>query len=194
MIPVRGTILLLVLLARSPGPVIAQDHGVRHGFWAGLDLGYGSLRRSSDQEPARRDDTFAFALKLGTTLTPSFRPALEFNGWLLEAFNLNDPTKGESLSQDLLILQVYPWPATGFFIKGGVGRTEYTVNRPSQYGSSGWGNTLGAGNDLRVAKDVSLSVVLTYSWGSAGDVRNQLVTIANRQYRAFDVLVGITYH
>jgi len=47
MIPVRGTILLLVLLARSPGPVIAQDHGVRHGFWAGLDLGYGSLRRSS---------------------------------------------------------------------------------------------------------------------------------------------------
>jgi hypothetical protein len=101
----RPILLVLVLLVATPG--WAQENPERHGFWAGAQLGYGSLDRSSDQEPLQRQGVFAMAFRLGCTLHPCLRLGAELNGWLLEAFDPNDPAMGESVSQALVIAQIY---------------------------------------------------------------------------------------
>lgn len=185
--------LLLVLLMLGSQPLIAQEHARRHGFWGSLLIGYGTLHTSSAQETAKRADTFALDLEFGATLTSALRPGLEFNGWLLEAFSINDPSRGESLTQALLLLEVYPWSRTDLFIKGGVGRAMYTANDPLKYGSSGWGGTLGLGYRTHLAHLIKLKAAFNYSVGTTGDVRNAAVTIVGRRYHTFDLMVGIAY-
>jgi hypothetical protein len=174
-------------------PIWSQDQPGRKGLWASVQPGYGSIERSSDQEQRSRHDGFALAFKLGGTVNRYVRLGAELNGWLLESYDLNDPAKGESVSQILAIVQAYPWPSRGLFLKAGAGRATYTNHRPFEFGSSGWGATLGVGYDLRAARKISVTPVANYSRGSLGGVENQLVNIRNRQYSALDFGVAITY-
>lgn len=184
-------ILNLMLLASTPG--WTQSLPERKGFWANIQFGYGWLAKSSDQEPYNREGAFALAFNLGGTLNRYVRLGAELNGWLLEAYDPYDPAKGESVSQILAIVEVYPWPARGLFLKAGVGRATYTNSHPFEFGSSGWGMTIGVGYDLPVGRRISLTPIVNYSLGSLGGVENQLVIIQNRRYSVFDFGIALSY-
>lgn len=184
-------LLSVMLVAAAPG--WTQSKPARRGFWADVQFGYGVLDRSSDQEPHNRQGTFALAFTLGGTLSRYVLLGAELNGWLLEAYSLDDPAKGESVSQALAVVQVYPWPARGLFLKAGVGRATYTNHHPLEFGSSGWGEAIGVGYNWPIGKRISLTPVINYSRGNLGSVANQLVTIRNREYSVFDFGIALTY-
>jgi len=126
------------------------------------------LDRFPDQEPHDRQVAFALAFNLGGTLNRYVRLGAEINGWLLYASDLNDPDEAKSASQILAIVQVYPWPARGLFLKAGAERTNNSSNHPSESGSSGWGGTIGAGYDWPVGRSPFLTPVINYSQSSVG--------------------------
>ena len=174
-------------------PAAAQNGPTRHGFWADVEFGYGQLEMSSDQEPLTRQSVFTLNFALGGWLNPHLRLGGELGGWLLEAFDVWDPSKGESVSQVRAIAQVYPWQERGFFLKAAVGQAIYTNEHPFEFDSKGWGGTIGAGYDLRVSDGFSLTPVVTFNQGTLGQVRNPVMTVRNRRYRAVDVGVAFTY-
>jgi hypothetical protein len=184
-------LLSFMCLAAAPGR--AQTRPERRGFWADVQFGYGVVHRSSDQEPRQQQGTFALAFTLGGTLSRYVRLGGQLNGWLLEGFDVWDPAKGVSVSQALAIAQIYPWPARGLFLKVGAGRATYTNHHPFEFGSSGWGGTIGVGYNVLVGRRFALTPMVNYSGGSLGGVTNQIVTVQNRAYSVFDFGIALTY-
>jgi len=134
------------------------------------------------------------ALALGGTLGNHVRVGGQLHGWLVEGFDAWDPAEGVSVSQAVAVVAVYPWSRRGLFAKAGVGRAYYTDNHPLQFGSSGWGGTVGVGYDLSLGRKFSLTPVVNYSGGSLGSVVNQIVSIHHREFGVFDFGVGLTYN
>jgi hypothetical protein len=192
MIFARHALVLLLILLLVTTPVWAQIP-VRQGLWANMQLGYGSISRSSDQQPRQRQDAFALAYHLGGTLNHHVRLGVELNGWLLEAFDAYDPAKGESVSQVFAVAQVYPYSANNFFLKVGAGRAIYTNSHPFEFDSRGWGETIGVGYDFPIAKKISLTPVINYCRGSLGSVENQVSTVSNRKYSVLEFGIALTY-
>src|SRR5258705_13980183 len=58
----------------------------------------------------------------------------------------------------------------GLFVPGGLGFSNYHVNSAPSFDGTGWGFTAGAGYDIRVGRDVSLTPVVNYVYGAVGDV------------------------
>jgi hypothetical protein len=177
----------------AAAPAWAQSDRTREGFWADIQLGYGVLDTSSDQEPGDQRGTFAFGLSLGSTLNRHVRLGVHIGGWLQEAFDPWDPEKGESVSQFLAVVLVHPWSARALFLRAGAGRAFYTDNDPNGFGSSGWGQTIGVGYDWPVGGRISLTPVVNYGRGTLGHVENALVTIRNRRYRVLEFGLGLSY-
>jgi hypothetical protein len=190
----RGVLfgLSFMLLAGTPG--WTQDRPERSGFWASVQFGYGALDYFSDQEPQRREGTFALAFDVGGTPSRSLRLGVELGGWLMEASDVWDPTTGVSISQLVAFAEVYPWPARGVFLKAGAGRATYTNHHPLQFGSSGWGGTVGIGWDVPVSRRIALTPVVSFSQGGLGSVANLVQTVTDREYRVLDLRIAVTYH
>ena len=189
----RNIVVILAGMLVTGAPGRTPGAPERQWFWASTQFGYGVLDKSSDQETHNQQGTFAMALDLGLTLNHHVRVGVQLNGWLLESYNVWDPAKGESVSQAFVITQVYPWSDCNAFVKAGVGRATYSNSGPLEFGSSGWGQTIGVGYDWPLGRGVSLTSTINYSQGGLGDVHNVLVTIYDRRYRVFDVGVGLTY-
>ena len=189
----RPALILMGLMLTTAGAAAAQGAPERAGFWASVQLGYGALETSSDQEPRDRQGTLALGFNLGASLNRHVRVGAQLSGWLQEGSDIWNPEKGESVSQVLAIVLVYPWSTRGLFLKAGAGRAIYTDHDPDGFGSSGWGATLAAGYDWPVGARLSLTPVVLYARGTLGDVDNALVTIHDRRYHAFELGVALTY-
>ena len=203
----RGPVTIAIAVAAAaavPGPLPAQEppapvasRGVppRHGLWIGLGFGGGQVEHWSDQEPASRRTTLASSVRGGIVVFPALRLGIEANGWGLESGNANDPAKGETLNETLATAQVYPWPSRGFYLKGGVGRGEYHTNHADDWGSSAFGATvLGAGYELRVARDVFVTLAADWARGPLGSADARVVTSTGRRFHGWDLIVGVQYH
>ena len=181
---------LLVAILVGP-PARAQDEPQRKGFWFGAELGYGSLCLESSRESGR-DGRFALALKAGWTVGPRFLLGAQANGWLLEGSNVNDPSEGANLGTFLMITQIYPSRHHGFFVKAGAGYSRLSDNRPTEHGSSGRGAIVGVGYDVPISKRWALTPIVNYNWGQLDDVPVVVPPIFDREYRAVDLMIGIT--
>jgi hypothetical protein len=182
--------IILLFLINSTGWSAPQP--ARRGFWASLQLGYGSVQRTADQEPRDQQDTFAMSYILGGTVTSYLRLGLELNGWLLEPYDVWDPAKGVGISQTFVIMQVYPGRSSGIFLKAGGGRSTFSDSHPTGFNSSGWGATVGLGYDLPLPKNILLTAVINYSNGGLGSVHNQILNVSHRKYKVFDARLAIT--
>ena len=115
-------IIGMTTLGVKPAP--AQINQNLRAWWAGGEIGEGQLSLSSDQVHRDRTPTFALGIFGGHRLGDQARVGLEMNGWLLQASNLNDPTVGESVSNVLGVIDVFPTRKIPLFIRGGgSGRT-----------------------------------------------------------------------
>jgi hypothetical protein len=167
----------------------------RHGLWVGLGFGGGQAEHWSDQEPRSHATVITASLRGGVVLTPHLRLGIEADGWGLEASGYDDPAKGVSINQTLLIVQFYPWAARDLYIKAGYGIGGYQDHHPDGWGSRAFGAvTVGAGYDLRVSRTVSLTVAADWARGPMGSVANLVTTSTGRRFRAWDVILGVQYH
>ena len=134
--------------------VMAEDNFKRSGFWGGIDIGAGFVRLSLEGSDTD-ENNFFLGFKGGYTLTPNFLMGLELSGWLIESSDLNDPSKGEGISQVFLITQYYPISSMGLFAKVGGGYVSHWNNRPGEpQREEGWGLTFGGGYDFSLNKNL----------------------------------------
>ncbi|HVM42896.1 MAG TPA: outer membrane beta-barrel protein [Gemmatimonadales bacterium] len=189
----RALCAALVALALAGSPALAQQP--RHGLWIGFGLGGGGLTRWSDQDARSTAGTLTGSLQGGVVLAPWLRVGLEANGWLLSASDLNDPTKGATVNELLAIARAYPWPSRGLFLKAGYGWASYGTNAAAGLGSSSFGAWLaGAGYELPVARNVSLTFAADWTRSPLGSVTDGVYTATGRRLQGWDLIVGAQYH
>lgn len=145
----RSMLLFPLLAALWTGTTQAQGHPqTREGFWIGFGLGYGSFD-AEDQL-----DGLSLYLAMGGTLNQRVRIGGELNGWTREE-------NGATLSLTSLdaVVQFYPSPTGGFFLKGGLGisQLELDLGIGGNSSRSGGNIILGLGYDGRVGRNFSLT-------------------------------------
>jgi hypothetical protein len=169
----------------------------RHGFWIGLGGGFGSADVTCDDcGSGKRESSGVGYLKLGGTLNEHWRLGGELNLWSKqkEGVTLN-------LYNASATLTLYPRASSGFFLKGGVGLsfvdTEFRQRRTTVTADLGQGLGLlaGAGYDLPISKNFSITPAVDYWYGRPGELKFNGETLArNWRQNVIDVTVGITFH
>lgn len=149
------TLRALALTLLIPAALAAQHPQTRQGFGISLGLGAGSAVFTCDDCPTDWGGTAPSGyLRLGGYLSPSVMLAGESNGW-------SDPD-GASIGAILAVVQWYPMVERGLYLKGGLGYAyadalDFGIDPPSGFGAS-----LGAGYDLRVARNFALTPYINY--------------------------------
>src|SRR2546422_6530023 len=102
----------------------------------------------------------------------------------------------ETMSNVTASVYLYPQARGGFFFTGGLGFSNYYVNSSPSFDGTGWGFTAGAGYDIRVGRDVSLTPVVNYVYGGVGDVNESGVGsfATGWKQHVIDFGVGGTFH
>lgn len=138
-------------------------------WWIGVELGDGQLKLTSDQSTGSRRATFEFGLVGGHRVGKRARIGMDVDGWLLQAYPLNDPTKGESVTNVLGIVDLFPIQKVPLFLRAGAGVALYTNNRPLEFGGTGWAWTAGAGYEFALPKQLGLATIVDFDAGTRGD-------------------------
>ncbi len=173
----------------------ASQPPARHGLWVSFGMGGGQVERWSDQEPMATTTTVTMSVRGGLTVVPALRLGLEINGWGIETSDVADPSKGVTVNETMLIAQVYPWPAMGVYLKGGIGRGGFNTGHAGDIDSHAFGATiLGVGYDVRVARNVFITLAADWARGPLGDANPLVVTSTGRRFRAWALNAGIQYH
>jgi hypothetical protein len=137
------------------GLVEVSDHG-RHGFWGALGVGAGGeafdLRDGAGYSGELYRPTIS--LRLGGTPSRYVRLGGELQGWIDD-----QGSRTESLTSLLFITQFYPAPATGLYLKGGLGlgRSEVDFDEGFGIGDTGFAGVVGAGWEVRVGRRLYLN-------------------------------------
>src|SRR5438034_4505528 len=158
-------------------------------FW----LGYGSANIKCDQcvDSSGVGGVTGF-VKLG--VTPSRNVLI---GGAINVWAHSDGTGNtETISNVTASVYLYPQAKSGFFLTGGLGFSNYYVNSTPSLDGTGWGFTAGAGYDIRVGRDVSLTPVVNSVYGGVGDVNESGVGrfATGRKTYVIDFGVGVTFH
>jgi hypothetical protein len=163
-------------------------------WWAGIELGDGQLKLTSDQHQSSRGAAFAFGIFGGHRVGNRARIGMQVNGWLLEASSLSDPTVGESVSTVLGIFDFFPVRKIPFFFRGGTGLAMYSNNHPGAVGGHGFAWTAGAGYEIPLTNNVGMVPVVDYASGGFGDARNPDAVLTNRRYSVIEFKAGFVWH
>jgi outer membrane protein with beta-barrel domain len=175
-----ATVSVLSVLAVSVAA--AQHPQTRKGFWIGFGFGWGSYGVSCDGcSGLGREGSYTGNLRLGGTLSPHLLLGAETIGW-------SKSEGGSTLTAGNTSLAAfyYPKPAGGVFLSAGVGfSTIQGSSGGSSDGRSGPGFTLGAGYDLRIAANTSITPTLNWVYGHPE---------SGFSHNFYQFGVGITFH
>lgn len=161
-------------------------------WWVSFTLGEGQLKISSVQQQGDRVPRFAMGFEGGHRLRSRARVGLKLGGWLLQPFNQNDPTVGESVSNVTGVVDVFPLGANPVFARGGLGWGSYTNNHPAAINGSGLAWEGGGGYQFRLSKSLRLAPMAEYSAGRlehAGDPGPQ----TDSHYSVFEFKLAVLY-
>ncbi|TFH30736.1 MAG: hypothetical protein E4G97_05240 [Deltaproteobacteria bacterium] len=100
--------LSLLIFWALPGRISAQEDADRSGFVLGGWAGYGQMNVDSENISSSSNGTFSLGFSGGYAITSKFVLGVEVNGWTLESYNLQDPSKGESISNVLIAINYSP--------------------------------------------------------------------------------------
>ena len=124
--PARAILIVHVLSFTCGSPAHAQDDATRHGFWFGVGLGYGSASFACDTcISGSRFGGLNVSLALGGTPNPHLRLGVGLDAW---GYRLG----GDSLKENTTAtasLWYYPRLRGGPFVEGGVGLSDYRVQK-----------------------------------------------------------------
>ena len=187
-----------LFLAVGSSPAWAGHPQERNGFWIGFGGGYGSASASAGCEGCSgdRESSGTAFLKLGGTLNKNVLLGGEMNLWIKEEATNTTLYLGAFTGT----VTVYPQASGGFFLKGGFGSSY--VSSDFQEGSLtasiekwGWAVLVGAGYDIRVGHNISITPCVNYHYGKPGDINLEGVTVFpgwKQDVVSFEV--GITFH
>jgi hypothetical protein len=158
-----SALVAVALVALFALPAHAQDGPRREGFFIGFGFGGGGGEISGDPDVEGGTGW----LTLGGTVSQKVRLAGDFNGF----------AAGEdgdlAVSTSTFSVLFYPTVRSNFFLKGGLGLASATYYGPGPdaYGG-GFGSLVGAGYDIRLGRNFSITPQLTFFGGETGDLKN----------------------
>jgi hypothetical protein len=126
----------------------------------GIGLGWGSMGCSDCA--GEREPGVSGYLKLGGTVNPRLLLGFELNAWTRER---NNTTRSQGNAS--VVAFFYPQARRGFFLKGGVGVStlDRGISEPGYDPQTGIGFLAGAGYDVRVGNNVSLTPYANVVYG-----------------------------
>jgi hypothetical protein len=175
------------MLVIGTAPAFAQHAQVREGFWIGFGFGWGSLGLSCNGCRTDRVGAASGYLKLGGTLGPRLLLGGETNSW-----TKNDAGTTVTAGNASFAAYYYPQPAGGLFLKGGIGAAVFKEEGADA--AKGVGLVLGVGYDVRVGRNISITPVANFNWGSVGDVVSPPDVSPDVKQNVFQLAVGLTFH
>ncbi len=163
-------LVVFVALLLDVSPASAAGPGDPPGlFWFGCDLGAGQLTRSvADASESKL--RFYFSLEGGFTVTPQLLIGVEASGWLLQAGDYWDPTKGRAISPIFVTARIYPSKFSTFHLRLGGGLMNAWDNAID--GSDRWGTgwEAGAGYDVVLGGRHHVTPFVLYTQGHMDDL------------------------
>ena len=186
-------VALLAALSCAASAARAQYPQRRDGFWIGFGLGYGWANIRCDQcvDSSSVGGITGF-VKLGGTPSRNVLIGGAINGWA----HPDGTGNTETMTSVTASVYLYPETKSGFFLTGGLGFSNYHVNSAPSYDGTGWGFTAGAGYDIRVGRDLSLTPVVNYVYGGVGHVNQSGVGrfATGWKQHVIDFGLGVTFH
>lgn len=187
----RRVVLLTSLLFSSASALAAQSVAVRHGIWLGAGVGMGSARLDCTICKAGRDGGGSGYLRIGTTITPRLLIGAEATAWYH-----SDSGVDFLLGSVQAVLLMYPMRASGFYIKTGLGVSQYSAkDSQNKVSSQALAGSIGIGYEVRAGRTLSLVPFANFLGTSGADVRfNDSVADLSAHTSLIQVGVGITLH
>lgn len=190
----RSAAALGVLLVVTMPALSAQHPQTREGFWIGLGGGWGDAVLSCSPNctftQAAKGGAATAWLKLGGTLRSDVLLGVELNAWVK---NVGGST--ESVGNASAAVYYYLTPDGGLFLKGGVGYATFRPSSGTTTSGNGFGLIAGAGYDVRIGRNVSLTPVGNFFFGDDGHVTGGGLTVPQSvKHSVIELGVGITFH
>lgn len=143
------------------------------GLWAAAGAGGGWTRLTCAICRTDRHAGPALQLSGGATVRPGLLLGVEVDGW----------TRAEDDIRTLLLAgtlaaRIYPQPARGLFLKGGLGVVRYSLDE-GELRATLPGLVLGAGYDVRVARGYAVTGAVGLLASSFGSLRSGDGTVAD---------------
>ena len=178
----RSIALLSVLSVLGLSVASAQHPQTRKGFWVGFGFGWGSYGISCDGcSGLGREGSYTGNIRLGGTLSPHLLLGAEGIAWS-KSENGGTVTAGNTS----LAAFYYPKPAGGLFLSAGVGLSRAEVSGSGvSAGHTGPGFTAGAGYDLRIAANTSITPTLNWVYGHPD---------SGLSHNFYQFGIGVTFH
>jgi hypothetical protein len=174
-------------------PVSPANTQTDRPWWVSGEFGEGQLKLSSNQQQGDALPTFALGFAGGRQVGDSIRVGVKLNGWLLQAFNLNDPAVGESVSNVMGIVDVFPLRRSRLFFRGGLGWASYTNNQPTGSNGNGVGWETGAGYEVPLRGQLRLAPTVEYGAGTLGDAYDPVAPQTQRRYSVIEFKLTVVY-
>ena len=192
----RYSIWMVLWLVSFSAAAQSSDEESRTGFWAGLDIGVASMKRSYSMTPSSSQTTFALTLSGGYAWNPRLLLGVELGGWTLQAsdwwWNSNS-SQGQAIETIFAIARYYPIADSRLFVKGGGGLVHYWTNQPGESGANGWGGMIGVGYDVYVKGSVRVAPSVSYSFGSFNGAISPPGIMQDQRYQAITAYLGVTF-
>src|SRR5689334_22178304 len=177
----RGSAIGLALLVLAVSVAPAQHPQTRKGFWIGFGLGWGSYGIScSSCSGVGRTGSNTGYLKMGGTVSPHLLLGGESVVWVRGVADTTLTVGNVTFSA-----YYYPQPASGLFLNAGVGFSRAEVSDGGTISSTGPGLTLGAGYDIRVGTNLSITPTGQWVYGHPDRSFSQ---------NFFHFALGVTFH
>jgi outer membrane protein with beta-barrel domain len=188
-----------LFLALGAASAQAQHPQVRDGFWINFGFGYGSAHEKCDGCADTTIGGFTGFVRLGGTVSPHVLIGGEIIGFSHNyPADTSGPSADEVLGSVTASLYYYPKPAGGFFLKTGLGFSDFDFSVSNGGGSVtgvGAGVIFGLGYDIRVGRNVSITPVADFWYGNVGDLKsNGSLVNTGWKHSVASFGLGVTFH
>jgi hypothetical protein len=181
-----------VLIAGITPQVGAQQLKPSHAppqsspWWVSFEAGGGSLTLTSDQQKGAAKTRGAMGFAGGYQPVDWLRAGLHMNGWLIQAGDLYDPTKGESVSNLGGIVDLIPSQRHRLFARGGFGLSMYANDHLDGVYGHGPGWEAGGGYEIPIPGQLRLAPMVEYASGGLGTGSTKLPQQTGLRYSVLE--------
>jgi len=186
-------ILLIIIQTLEPGSLCAQQETEGRKFYAGVEMGAGRLMLSENNFNENRSTNYELGFYGGYIPVRMLRIGINVNGFLVESYGIENPSKGISISNTQLQLQLFPWQTSSVFINIMGGRSTYINHHPDGSNAKGFAGTIGFGYEYPLRKKLALSLNLNFCAGRFKDVKFPESPVISQHFNVFGITAGLCY-